>query len=414
MSSDGSSLTVAGLGKRYRVSGPRLATNSLREALVDLVKAPLRQLRELRADAATAEETFWALRDISFAVAPGEVLGVVGKNGAGKSTLLKLLSRITEPTEGRITLHGRVASLLEVGTGFHPELSGRENIYLNGTILGMRKREVDQKLDEIVAFAEVERFLDTPVKRYSSGMYVRLAFAVAAHLEPEILLVDEVLAVGDADFQAKCLGKMGEVARHGRTILFVSHNMAAVQRLCTRAILLERGRLTLDADPRSVTQRYLGGEERPRFEATARTGKAQLIAAQLLSAAGEPIERPLSTEPFVIELDYAFPTAAPGTRLGIGFLSADGVPLFTSNVRDVGLELPPKPGEYRARVTVPGGVLLAGQYHLAVCLWNPREVLDLQEPALSLTVDAGPSILYIDGPDRKGFVHLPLEWQLES
>lgn len=412
MSSD-FSLRVTGLGKRFRVGGPRVATNSFREALVELARRPLRRLRELSADAVTEEETFWALREVDFSVQPGEVLGVVGKNGAGKSTLLKLLSRITEPTEGRIELYGRVASLLEVGTGFHPELSGRENIYLNGTILGMRKREVDQKLDEIVAFAEVERFLDTPVKRYSSGMYVRLAFAVAAHLEPEILLVDEVLAVGDADFQRKCLGKMGEVASHGRTILFVSHNMAAVQRLCTRAILLERGRLTLDGDPRTVTQRYLGGEERPSFRAGARTGKAQLLGAQLVTPAGDPLERPLSTEPFVIELDYAFPVAAPGTRLGVGFLSTEGVPLFTSNVRDVGLELPARPGEYRARVTVPGGVLLAGQYHLAVCLWNPREVLDLQEPALSLTVDAGPSILYIDGPARKGFVHLPLQWELD-
>jgi homopolymeric O-antigen transport system ATP-binding protein len=203
-------------------------------------------------------EEFWALKDVSFEVREGEVLGIIGRNGAGKSTLLKILSRITEPTSGRVTLHGRVASLLEVGTGFHPELSGRENIFLNGAILGMSRAEVRRKFDEIVAFAEVEKFLDTPVKRYSSGMYVRLAFAVAAHLEPEILIVDEVLAVGDAEFQKKCLGKMDEVSRrHGRTVLFVSHNMRAVSQLTNRAILLSAGRISHSGDTESVVQRYL-------------------------------------------------------------------------------------------------------------------------------------------------------------
>jgi lipopolysaccharide transport system ATP-binding protein len=190
------------------------------------------------------EEVLWALKDVSFSVAPGEVVGIVGRNGAGKSTLLKVLSRITKPTTGEVDLYGRVGSLLEVGTGFHPELTGRENIFLNGAILGMKRSHIERKFDEIVAFAEVEKFLDTPVKRYSSGMYVRLAFAVAAHLEPEILIVDEVLAVGDASFQKKCLGKIGDVAKDGRTVLFVSHNMAAVKALCTRAMLLDGGRVT--------------------------------------------------------------------------------------------------------------------------------------------------------------------------
>ncbi|GAC1419337.1 MAG: hypothetical protein NVSMB53_18280 [Gemmatimonadaceae bacterium] len=248
-------IRATSVAKSYRVGGPRRPPGNLREALMAFVGRP----REwLGSDAARKEsETFWALDDVNFEVAPGEVLGVVGRNGAGKSTLLKVLSRVTEPTRGRIELRGRVASLLEVGTGFHAELTGRENIYMNGTILGMRKREIDQKLDAIVAFAEVERFLDTPVKRYSSGLYVRLAFAVAAHLEPEILIVDEVLAVGDAEFQRKCLGKMSDVAHQGRTVLFVSHNMAAVSALCTRAILLDRGRVALDGSVDTVVTRYL-------------------------------------------------------------------------------------------------------------------------------------------------------------
>ena len=207
---------------------------------------------------ATATEEFWALKDVSFEVKRGEVLGIIGRNGAGKSTLLKILSRITEPSEGRVTIKGRVASLLEVGTGFHPELTGRENIYLNGAILGMTRAEIKRKFDEIVAFAEVEKFLDTPVKRYSSGMYVRLAFAVAAHLEPEILVVDEVLAVGDAEFQKKCLGKMSEVASGGRTVLFVSHNMAAVTSLCSRAVLLVGGKLGRQGDVAETVGAYLG------------------------------------------------------------------------------------------------------------------------------------------------------------
>ena len=202
-------------------------------------------------------EGFWALKDVSFDVEPGEVVGIIGRNGAGKSTLLKILSRITSPTEGTVELHGRVGSLLEVGTGFHPEITGRENIYLSGSILGMKRREIDVKLDDIVKFSEIEKFLDTPVKRYSSGMYVRLAFAVAAHLEPEILLVDEVLAVGDAAFQNKCLGKMGEVARGGRTVLFVSHNMAVVSKICQRAILLDGGRIVNDSTAITVVESYL-------------------------------------------------------------------------------------------------------------------------------------------------------------
>src|SRR5688572_26889581 len=233
-------IKAQGVGKKYRIGTREAAYSTLRETLVGAARS---SLRAFRGNGISAEQTIWALRDVSFEINPGEVVGIIGRNGAGKSTLLKLLSRVTEPTVGKIELYGRLGSLLEVGTGFHPELTGRENIYLNGAILGMKRAEIKRKFDDIVAFAEVEKFIDTPVKHYSSGMYLRLAFAVAAQLEPEILLVDEVLAVGDATFQKKCLGKMGEVAKQGRTVLFVSHDMTAINQLCPRAMMLMDGRV---------------------------------------------------------------------------------------------------------------------------------------------------------------------------
>lgn len=247
-------IRVMNVGKQYRIGPPQNSYVTLREALSALGSAPFRRLTGERS---SSQETFWALQDVNFEVSPGEIVGIIGRNGAGKSTLLKLLSRITQPTVGRIELYGRIGSLLEVGTGFHPELSGRENIYLNGAILGMRRTEIARKFDEIVAFAEVEKFIDTPVKHFSSGMYTRLAFAVAAHLEPEILLVDEVLAVGDGRFQRKCLDKMQDVGRQGRTVLFVSHNMPAITRLCPRTILLDAGRVIGDGQSSQVVSAYL-------------------------------------------------------------------------------------------------------------------------------------------------------------
>ena len=241
-------IRVGGLGKCYRLGGRSASYRTLRETIMGLGRA--------RGRRGSREETIWALKGVDLEVGRGDVLGVIGRNGAGKTTMLKILSRITEPTTGRVELYGRVGSLLEVGTGFHPELTGRENIYLNGAILGMKKAEITRKFDEIVAFAEMERFLDTPVKHYSSGMYMRLAFAVAAHLEPDILLVDEVLAVGDAGFQKKCLGKMGDVAGEGRTVVFVSHNMQAIRNLCSRVILLEEGGLISDEEPLATVDRY--------------------------------------------------------------------------------------------------------------------------------------------------------------
>jgi homopolymeric O-antigen transport system ATP-binding protein len=240
---------VENLGKRYRIGVSPERYKTLRDTIVAGINAPVQKLRQRSSNSlpSTASNIIWALRDISFDVTRGKVLGIVGRNGAGKSTLLKILSRVTEPTEGSAEIHGRVGALLEVGTGFHPELTGRENIYLNGAILGMKRSEIEKKFDEIVAFSEVEQFIDTPVKRYSSGMYLRLAFAVAAHLEPEILVVDEVLAVGDAEFQRKCMGKMSDVAQEGRTVLFVSHNMSAILRLTEETIVLDKGHLVYRA-----------------------------------------------------------------------------------------------------------------------------------------------------------------------
>ena len=243
------------VSKQYRIGAREVAYQTLRDTITSAVRAPLRRLQAR--NSRRSFETIWALKDVSFEVAAGEVVGIIGRNGAGKSTLLKVLSRITEPTSGRIELYGRVASLLEVGTGFHPELTGRENIYLNGAILGMHRVEIARKFDEIVDFSEVDQFIDTPVKHYSSGMYVRLAFAVAAHLEPEILIVDEVLSVGDAQFQKKCLGKMSAIAKQGRTVLFVSHNMSAVSRLCERAILLGDGGVKVQGPVNDVVGSYL-------------------------------------------------------------------------------------------------------------------------------------------------------------
>jgi lipopolysaccharide transport system ATP-binding protein len=307
-------ISVENLSKCYKLGISRDPYPSIREAIMGAIKSPLTNLRAL-SEKGTEKEMFWALKDVGFEVNRGEVIGVIGSNGAGKSTLLKILSRITEPTSGRVVLRGRVASLLEVGTGFHPELTGRENVYLNGSILGMAKSEIDRKFDEIVAFAEISRFLDTPVKRYSSGMYVRLAFAVAAHLEPEILIVDEVLAVGDAEFQKKCLGKMQEVASgHGRTVLFVSHNMSAVQRLCPRSIFLRKGELIADGPSPEVVRKYLTvlsdgaatslTEHNPERGGS---GALRLTSVRMLNDAGQAMQKVVAGEPMNIEVRYKNP-----------------------------------------------------------------------------------------------------------
>jgi lipopolysaccharide transport system ATP-binding protein len=404
-------IAIRGLGKQYTIGARERQYDTLRDRIAALAVAPFRRLA---AGGLGATTTIWALKDLSHEIHRGEVVGVIGGNGAGKSTLLKVLSRITEPTEGEVEIHGRVGSLLEVGTGFHPDLTGRENIFLNGAILGMRKAEIARKFDEIVRFAEIDEFIDTPVKHYSSGMYVRLGFAVAAQMEPEILIVDEVLAVGDAHFQRKCLGKLDDVARSGRTVLFVSHNMAAIQRLCTSAILLQRGTLVRAGDVRSIVAAYLGGEARGGFVAAGRTGRAQILAADLEDSVGRPLETPSCTEPIVCRISFALPHRSPGTTVGIGVLASDGSHLFTTSTEDAGITCPSGPGEFDARVTIPADTLLAGDFHLTLCIWNAGEILDLHEPALSFSVEPGPSPLYAQRRHRKGHVHVDCPWDVSQ
>lgn len=347
----------------------------------------------------TAKETeFWALRDVSFTVQRGEVVGIVGRNGAGKSTLLKILSRITEPTSGRARLRGRVASLLEVGTGFHPDLTGRENIFLNGAILGMKRAEIARKFDEIVAFAEIERFLDTPVKRYSSGMYVRLAFAVAAHLEPEILIIDEVLAVGDSAFQKKCLGKMDEVARGGRTVLFVSHNMSAVQSLCSHAVLLEEGRVAAIGEPQPVLARYLqrGGEDAQTWR---RDDDAATAPLQFESAHAH-VEDVAPLQKLHLELGLRSTATHRPAFVAIDIFTALGGPLMQA-LPTVTPFITDSHPLHTVRITIDLPPLIPGHY--LVTLWagaHYTETYDCVDRALGFEIETSPT-------KQRTFAHSP-------
>jgi lipopolysaccharide transport system ATP-binding protein len=340
---------------------------ALRDVLVDKVKSAARGKFS-----SGTKETFLALDDVSFSIQAGDRVGIIGRNGAGKSTLLKVLSRIVAPTKGRITLDGRVASLLEVGTGFHPELSGRENVYLNGAILGMGKSEIDRKFDEIVAFAEVERFLDTPVKRYSSGMYVRLAFAVAAHLEPEILIVDEVLAVGDASFQKKCLGRMREVSGEGRTVLFVSHNMEAVQKLCNKGLLLHKGKLVNEGSMDGVIKAYLeqNASSQSVFEIE-RSGDAVQALGFAERVTIRTIDEKITSEvpvasPFLVDIEFQINRDMDHFIAGIGIVTMMELPFRTVWSKATAI----KPGKYRIRFHFDDVHLAPGMYKLVVGLSN--------------------------------------------
>lgn len=337
-------IRVETLGKSYQIGHEQKERyTALRDVLTRKAKAWGRRLigQRIPSGASGSTETFWALKDMSFEIKKGERVGIIGRNGAGKTTLLKLLGRITEPTRGRIAIRGRAASLLEVGTGFHPELTGRENIYLNGAILGMNKTEIRKKFDEIVAFADVDNFLDTPVKRYSSGMYVRLAFAVAAHLEPDILLVDEVLAVGDAVFQKKCLKKMNEVGEEGRTVLFISHNLSFVQRLCTRCFLLDRGRLQAEGDVKTVIGQYLTVQDqqgatvdlRPYRSPYNASGLLEVQSLQLLNAVGGAFAGRWD-EPLRLKITFRVKRPVSNLSFGIGCETMDFVPVFTVRSTD--------------------------------------------------------------------------------
>ena len=347
------------VSKQYHIGPQKISYDTLREMLADKMRAPFKRLGR---NGSSESERFWALKDINFEVYPGEILGIIGRNGAGKSTLLKILSRITDPTSGRVELYGRVGSLLEVGTGFHPELSGRENIFLNGTILGMSRREITRKFDEIVAFAEVERFLDTPVKRYSSGMYVRLAFAVAAHLEPEILLVDEVLAVGDVAFQKKCLGKMGEVASEGRTVLFVSHDMRAIRSLCSSAIHLQSGQMVMKGEVREAIGSYAASAS--FAECTFPVGTEDIVVHNFsILQNGARVETIDGSLPFDVKVNFEVLRDLNLFRTGIYLKTPVGDTVLRSFIGDWHPEREDiNAGTYEATLSVPGRFLMGGNY----------------------------------------------------
>jgi lipopolysaccharide transport system ATP-binding protein len=395
-------IKVEDLGKKYTLSHQRKQSYyALRDVMADSVRRWSRKIIHplaSRRDPDPTHEEFWALKDVSFEINEGDRVGIIGRNGAGKSTLLKILSRITDPTKGRITINGRVASLLEVGTGFHPELTGRENIYLNGSILGMSKSEIKRKFDEIVAFAEVEKFLDTPVKRYSSGMYVRLAFAVAAHLEPEILVVDEVLAVGDAQFQKKCLGKMEDVSKEGRTVLFVSHNMTALKSLCKRAIWLDGGKIMNDGGVNEVVSSYL---ENGAFKLTEQTWNDVKTApgndkVRLHRVSIVPDTEEINSEITVrtpLRMEFVFWNFIPGAQLNFTFLlnSIEGGCVLTASspfFQD-------KCNLIRGTCRIPGNFLNDGAYRVTVMI--------VQDASVAILVHEDAIIFEVHDTDRVGW-----------
>jgi lipopolysaccharide transport system ATP-binding protein len=399
-------IRVDNLSKRYHIGQKGQGYRTLRESLTGSVAGVWNGLKRVgarlagkgRAEAGEGHDEFWALRDVSFEVQPGEVVGIIGRNGAGKSTLLKILSRITEPTSGRAEVRGRMGSLLEVGTGFHQELTGRENVYLNGSILGMSRREIDRKFDEIVAFSEIEQFLDTPVKRYSSGMYVRLAFAVAAHLDPDILVVDEVLAVGDAAFQRKCLGTVGAAALSGRTVLLVSHNMAAIQSLCRSILFLRGGMIDHYGSPEVGIKRYLGDvtigaaavvnlADHP----ARRKGCIPLIQSfRLLDEDGNPVSRVKAGDNIEIELTIASLQRLARPHVGIGVDDAQGARVCSWCTYFSASELPSLQEDCKIRCRVRDLPLVPGRYFLSLSMGSAHNwLVDALDQAVAFEVEAG-------------------------
>jgi homopolymeric O-antigen transport system ATP-binding protein len=419
---------VRGLGKQYRI-GRRRVVRTFREVAMDSVTAPLRYSRSLlrqRSDHASNGEkpdVIWALRDLSLDVGEGEVLGIIGRNGGGKSTLLKVMSRITEPTMGRVDLYGRVGSLLEVGTGFHPELTGRENIFLSGAILGMRRNEIERKFDEIVAFAEIDQFVDTPVKHYSSGMYVRLGFAVAAHLETEIILIDEVLAVGDTAFQKKCLGKIGDVARQGRTVLYISHNMVSVESLCDSCIYLSRGRMEESGKPRDVIAKYMASQSRANWGVISladhpgrRPGfKPHLMSLELRSGPKTAVAAIRMGDPLTIMM--SFEAASPLRPIvGVTIKTVEGMPVCSLNDR---FSMQLRDCKMLSRGTVLCEIdklmLMPGQYNIDVSFGDLGPELDVISGAISF--DVLPADLLGNGglpPSSQGPMFCAGTWKLSE
>ena len=413
-------IEVAGLGKEYHIGGPQKTYHRLTDQLTDMVVAPFRRagklLRGQASGAAELDERIWAVKDISFQIRTGEVVGIIGRNGAGKSTLLKILSGITEPTEGYADLYGRIGSLLEVGTGFHPELTGRENISLYGAILGMKKAEIARKLDEIVAFAEVDKFLDTPVKHYSSGMYVRLAFSVAAHLEPEILLVDEVLAVGDMAFQRKCLGKMDDVAQEGRTVVFVSHNMGLLQQLCERGIFLQHGTIHTAGTITEAVDAYLHTlEQVEALDLSERTdrkgqGKVRLIGAGVTNGSSAVL-RTGHPARFVFQVN----TLIPGMACNFNVYDSIGQPLTTFQSRVRGPEDASDPGNGLQFVCeLDELLLLPGRYRVDVAIIGDDRLQDFIEAATVFEVAEGQVRGRPVQPDGKFSVSMSHRWTLPA
>ena len=420
-------IVLENITKLYRVGMRAQRPDTLVGSAVWRAKSALREYKRLRQlgrfDDETGGDILWALRDVSFEVPPGQVLGIVGRNGAGKSTLLKILSRITPPTKGRARVRGRIASLLEVGTGFHPEFTGRENIFLNGTILGMSEKEIRRKLDSIVDFAGVERFLDTPVKRYSSGMSVRLAFAVAAHLEPEVLVIDEVLAVGDAEFQAKSLGKMKDVSQaEGRTVLFVSHNLGAVRQLCERPILLESGAVVMDGDPALVIERYLQSGVVAERLATWSNGsrpasdEIELSSIAIRDARGGTSAALQTSEDLHIDVRYTVKTAIRDMRVVLTLLTGDGTAVFMSSDYHAqpAARLRPE-GNYLTRCRLPGNLLNAGNYLAVIDFEIPmtRPVLSDQRVAFSIPELSVNQVGRMWASRPPGVIHPCLEWEVQ-
>jgi lipopolysaccharide transport system ATP-binding protein len=407
-------IEVKNLSKQYQIGVDR-TYKTLSESVMTGLRHPIRTLRNLRAP----KETFWALKDVNFEVERGEVLGIIGRNGAGKSTLLKILSRITHPTEGEIVMRGRVGSLLEVGTGFHPELTGRENIFFNGAILGMKRREIEEKFDEIVKFSGVEKFLDTPVKRYSSGMNVRLAFSVAAHLDPEILLVDEVLAVGDAGFQKKCLGKMGEVASEGRTVLFVSHNMAAITSLCSRAILIENGRIKQDGESTSIVSTYLSNNiSQSRSHCLINHPNRTRGYKEHLTFFSINMDNGVACygEPLVFKVGYDFPHIIYTPQFVIIFYNISGIKAFTLiseyQTNDIPNSLRGK-GEITCQI--PRLPLMPGTYYVDLMLWQPGQKLDEIKNVTHFQVDwIKRDIGQFKWDSSMGVIYVEADWHLST
>ncbi|HQC21094.1 MAG TPA: ABC transporter ATP-binding protein [Anaerolineaceae bacterium] len=417
------SIQVKGISKRYKIGTAQQRADTLRDLITNQIQRMGQSLSRGGRVRKTAD-TIWALRDVSFDVRQGQALGIIGRNGAGKSTLLKILSRVTDPTEGYGELRGRVGSLLEVGTGFHPELTGRENIFLNGAILGMTRKEIQSRFDEIVDFSEVGQFIDTPVKRYSSGMYLRLAFAVAAHLEPEILVVDEVLAVGDADFQRKCLGKMGDVAQQGRTVLFVSHNMSSILRLTEETLVLEKGKVLLRAPSAEAVDFYLNrglsklGE---RFweedEVPASAAPFRPLAIRVRAKDGAVSDTVRSVEPFTIEIEYALSEDLTGLRVGFYLMSTRGEPIFTSFDTDSSELFQAFPararGTYTSRCVIPANTLNEGRFVLGInaSSYHIRRYFQ-DEQALTFSVDASGAPGTHWPEPRPGGVRPVLDWKI--